>query len=412
MVRITKRNVDALKPSQGLTASGSKKDTYLWDSGEGSIAGFGCKCTPAGRRVFLFQYRNDKGVTKRVTIGAYSEALTPDQARGLARSIAGQVQQGNDPASDKRKKVERLTLGEVRDRFVSEHVEAKLKGRSQVEYKRALRTRIDAKLCKRPIEEIRRADISKLHHDMREKPIAANRTVAVLSKMFSWAEEQELRPEGSNPCRHVERFAEKPRERYLTDAELRELGKALKITNANPLAVAAVRLLLFTGARLNEILSLRWSTIDIERGTARLADSKTGAKTLHLSPPALEVLSGLKRVDGNPYVLPATRGQGHYIGIQKPWRAIRKTAGIDDVRIHDLRHSFASVGAIGGTSIPILGALLGHTHSSTTDRYSHLSQTPLSAASAAIGYRIAAAMGVEDLDDHTVTNVVSIEGRN
>jgi integrase len=217
--------------------------------------------------------------------------------------------------------------------------------------------------------------------------------LAVLSKMFNLAERWGLRPDGSNPCRHVERFAEKKRERMLSPAELARLGDALVAYDGSPYAVAAVKLLVFTGARLGEVLGLRWEWIDFERGEARLPDSKTGAKTLHLPPPALTVLSALPRLDGNPHVIAGQKPGAALVNLEKPWRAIRKEAGLDDVRLHDLRHAFASVAASSGMGLPIIGKMLGHTQAATTHRYAHLASDPVKAAAAAVAGKIAAAMG-------------------
>ena len=151
--------------------------------------------------------------------------------------------------------------------------------------------------------------------------------------------------------------------------------------------------MLFTGARLSEILTLRWEHVDIQRGDARLPDSKSGAKTVQLPPPALAVLAGLTRVEGNPHVIVGQKDGAGLVNLEKPWRAIRAAAGLPDVRLHDLRHAFASVGAAGGDSLLVIGKLLGHTQAATTARYAHLSADPVKAAAAAISGQIAAALG-------------------
>jgi integrase len=226
-------------------------------------------------------------------------------------------------------------------------------------------------------------------------PIRANRCLALLSTMLNYAERKGLLPPGANPCRHVERFPERQRERFLSEAEIARLGAVL--TEAAQLGehasvVAALRLLIFTGCRLGEILTLQWDDVDTERGCLRLRDSKSGPRGVTLGAPALEVLAGLSRLDGNPYVLPGARDGGHYVALQKAWRRLRAKAKLDDVRIHDLRHSFASVGAGSGESLLIIGRLLGHSQASTTERYAHLADDPVRAAADRIGARIAAAM--------------------
>lgn len=173
------------------------------------------------------------------------------------------------------------------------------------------------------------------------------------------------------------------------------MGNALRQAEEegeNPTALAILKLLIFTGARKGEIEVLKWSDIDFQTGHLRLSDSKTGQKVIPLNAGALKILSELDRLEGTDYVFPAYRGNGHYEGTPKVWKRIRKAAGIEDVRLHDLRHSFASIAVSGGASLPIIGSLLGHTNSATTQRYAHLNDDPLRAATEAIGGKINAAM--------------------
>ena len=231
---------------------------------------------------------------------------------------------------------------------------------------------------------------------MRETPGAANRTLSLISKMLNLAEKWGLRPDHSNPSRHVERYAERNLERFLSAEEMGRLGDALtkaeRTQTELPSAIAALRLLAFTGCRLSEILTLRWDQVDLERTCIRLTESKTGAKVVYLSPPAIEVLNGIERSDTNIWVIAGAKPGAHLVNLRKPWHRLRARAGLDDVRLHDLRHSFASVGAARGLSLPMIGALLGHRQSKTTERYAHLADDPLRAANNAIGAHIADAM--------------------
>jgi integrase len=247
-------------------------------------------------------------------------------------------------------------------------------------------------LGRKQLREVTRADISRLHHERRGTPYDANRALAVLSKMFTLAEKWGERPDGSNPCRHVERYAERKRERMLSADEFGRLAEALREPGRPPYVIAAIKLLIFTGARLSEILTLKWEWIEFERGEARLPDSETGAKTLHLPAPALAVLADLPRVEGNPYVIVGNVADARLVNLEKPWRAIRKVAGLDDVRLHDLRHAFASVAASSGMGLPIIGKMLGHTQAATTHRYAHLASDPVKAAAATVANKIADAM--------------------
>jgi integrase len=385
--KITKRSVDALNPA----ADGA--EAVLWDS---ELKGFGVRVQRGGSKSYIVHYRvgTGRGATlRKLTIGRHGSPWTPETARKEAKTLLGMIEDGADPAADKMARREAPTIAELADRFLAEHVEAKRKGSTATGYRRLLDRIILPALGKRKVADVTRADVTKLHHANRAAPYQANRVLAVLSKMFNLAERWGLRPDGSNPCRHVEKFAEKKRERMLSPAELARLGDGLAAYDGSPYAIAAVKLLVFTGARLGEVLGLKWEWIDFGRGEARLPDSKTGAKTLHLPPPALAVLAELPRLDGNPHVIAGAKPGAAWVNLEKPWQAIRKEAGLDDVRLHDLRHAFASVAASSGMGLPIIGKMLGHTQAATTHRYAHLASDPVKAAAAAVAGKIAAAMG-------------------
>jgi integrase len=221
----------------------------------------------------------------------------------------------------------------------------------------------------------------------------ATRTVGLLGGIFAYAVDCGMID--ASPVIGVKRFADKKGNRYLSQQELVALGEALRKAESedgNPLAISVIKLLVFTGARKNEIQGLKWSEVDFASGYLKLADSKTGQKAIPLNAGALQVLNDQERVAGNDHIFPAFRGTGHYEGTPKVWERIRQKAGLTDVRLHDLRHSFASIAVAGGASLPIIGALLGHAHSATTQRYAHLSDDPLRAASEAVGKKITAAM--------------------
>jgi integrase len=387
MATISKRSVDATKAAA--------KDSYLWDK---DLKGFGLKVTPTGRKVYLIQYRmgGRKGRTRRITIGVHG-VLTADEARARAKQLLGEVAAGRDPAAALREESGSIGLGELLTRFLHEHAKDKLKPSTATEYQRLARLYILPVLRHRQVRDIPRFDIVRLHSSLADKPYQANRAVALLSKFFNWCESQGHRPDGSNPCRHVEKFSEAKRERFLSSEELTRLGETLRAAaaekTASPWIIGAIRLLALTGARLSEILTLRWEFVNFERGMIRLPESKTGAKTLYLNSPALAVLRELPRVDGNPFVIVGERKGARLVNLQKPWRRIRNAAGLRDVRLHDLRHSFASVAVAGGMSLPMIGALLGHSQPQTTHRYAHLAADPLRAASETIGAQIAGRVG-------------------
>ena len=383
---ITKRAIDAAK---ALSV-----DSYLWDK---ELHGFGLKVTPAGSKVYLVQYQlgGRKGRTRRVTIGRHGE-VTPTFARAEAKRLLGEIAAGRDPAVERDKAKASNSLAVVLEQFMSEHVRSKLKARTASEYQRTARLHILPRLGRHLIGEVKRTDIARLHHEMSAKPYQANRTLALLSKFFGWAEKHGLRVDGSNPCRHVEKYREARRERFLSQVELARLGDALREAERNnscsPWVIAAIRLLTFTGARRNEILTLRWDHVSEEYESLMLPDSKTGRKAIHLNAPALALLRTIPRLEGNPYVICGEKAGQHLVNLEQPWRRIRKAAKLDEVRLHDLRHSFASVAASGGQSLVVIGKMLGHSQPATTARYAHLADDPVKAASDAVGRHIAAAM--------------------
>ena len=394
---ITKRAVDSVKART--------TDSYLWDR---ELHGFGLKVTPMGNKVYLVQYRlgGRKGRTRRVTIGRHGE-ITPTFARVEAKRLLGELAAGRDPAAERDKTQAGRFLAAVFEQFMAEYVRSKLRARTATEYQRTAKLHILPRLGRRPIGEITRQDIAKLHHEMASTPYQANRTLALLSKFFGWAEKHGLRPDGFNPCRHVGKYREGRRERFLSQAELARLGGALREAeqgkSCSLWVVAAIRLLALTGARRNEILTLQWEHVSEEHGCLMLPDSKTGRKAVRLSPPALTLLQTIPRLEGNPYVICGERPGRHLVNLEKPWRRIRAAAKLDDVRLHDLRHSFASVAASGGQSLVVIGKLLGHSQPATTARYAHLADDPVRAASDAVGRHIAAAM-----ESRTSGEVVSL----
>ncbi len=383
---ITKRTVDSLKPGD--------KDVLVWDT---TLAGFGLKVTPTGSKIYVLQYRRE-GRVRRYTIGPHGQ-WTPDTARKQAAILLGQLAKGTDPADEKAKH-DGLTVAQLATRYLADYVRLRKKPRSIEEDERNLRRLVLPALGTKRLDTITRQDLARLHHNLRETPTAANRVRSLLHTMFNLAERWGLRPDGSNPCKHIQKYAEQKRQRFLSEKEFFKLGEVLhNVEHANtfsPFVLAGIRLLIFTGARLNEILTLRWNDVDMDRQQLNLPDSKTGAKILHLNAPALAVLENLPRIEGNDYVLPGLRHKTHLQNIHRPWFIIRDKAGLSGVRLHDLRHSYASVGVSGGLGLPIIGGLLGHTQAGTTQRYAHLSDDPLKKANDSIGDRIQTLMSGQD----------------
>jgi integrase len=340
--------------------------------------------------------------------------LTPDQARSLARIVLGAVESGADPIAVRRAAREVPTFKMVADDFLTLHVKTKRKRRTSAEYARILEKYVLPAIGSKRITEVRRADVARIHSKLAASPYQANRTLAVVSAIWNWAARRDEVALANNPARSIERYPEKGRERYLTSDELRRLGDALRDgevlvdetsasaeptpnteirrTGLDPFAVAAIRLLILTGARLREILDARWSHLDLERGVMFLSDSKTGKKSLYLSATAQAVLAEIPRIAGNPYIIAGAREGAPRADLNRPWRAVSKAAKLHGVRIHDLRHSFASFGAGASLGLPIIGKLLGHSQAATTQRYAHLDADPLRRAVERIGNTIDAAM--------------------
>ncbi len=249
--------------------------------------------------------------------------------------------------------------------------------------------------AKQRVRSVKTADVAELHGSLSHIPYQANRMLGVLSKMMNLAETWGMRDKRSNPCEDIERYPERKRERFLSPKELQRLGQALTAVELSETetiyAVAAFRILLLTGCRLSETQSLEWRHVDLDQKELRLPDSKTGAKTIHLGDAAVSLLKALPRVTGNPYVIAGKKEKAHLTDLQHPWRCIRKAAGLNDVRIHDLRHTFAS-GLLVGEGLAMIGKLLGHTQVQTTARYAHLASDPVKQAATRISDRLASAL--------------------
>lgn len=301
-----------------------------------------------------------------------------------------------------------MTVAELCDLYLAEGCSTKKQSTIATDRGRITR-HIKPLLGDRLVRDLKRADIERFMTDVangktatiaktgpRGKAVvrggkgAASRTVGFLGAIFAFAVQREIRPD--NPVRGVKRFRSRSCDRFLSESELTLLGQLLsdaENAGANRYAIAAIRLLALTGCRKNEILSLRWKWVHLERGVLRLPDSKTGEKTVYLGASATELLKGLDRKEDSPYVFPSDRSDGHLIALQGIWSDLRAKAGLDDVRLHDLRHSFASFAAAEGTSLLIIGKLLGHKNAATTARYAHLADDPLHRAADMVSKQIA-----------------------
>lgn len=406
-VKLTVRTIESLSPRPAVYT--------VWDS---EIRGFGVRVLKTGQKSFVLKF-SLRRQQRWITLGRFRE-LSLESARKLALMKRGEIAQGMDPSQEARARKNAPTVSELIDRFVDEHVLPKTRASTAQGYSRYLNQVVRPRLGAFLVQDVTSKEIAEFHHSLRETPRQANQAVAILRKMFECAETWKFRPQFSNPCRSVTMFPEKRRTRFLETHELAALGAVLtemeREGSAPAPAVAAIRLLLLTGARHNEILKLQWRQVDFERRLLRFnpEEHKTGGskgmKTVPLSAPALAILEGLPRVLGNPFVIPGGLPGKHFVGLQKVWERIRRrvtqlgsqgkkgalgeAVNIEDVRIHDLRHTFASVGVSSGRSLPEIASLLGQEQLSITERYSHMADNARFQASEKIAGSIASSLGV------------------
>jgi integrase len=329
------------------------------------------------------------------------------------------VAHGGDPAADRAKDRVALTIAELAERYLHDEANRKRKPSTAKLYAHYLRFHVVPRIGLRKVHTLTRAEVSKLHRDIgATAAVTANRVLAILSGIFTYGQREGLVPAGFNPARGIERFREQGRERYLTGDELRRFGDALREaetvgihwhiddtkstakhapksenrrTKISPAVAAALRLLLFTGCRLREILHLEWQHVDFQRGLLLLPDTKTGKRVVILNAAAVAILIDLPRA--GRFVIPGEDLNKPRSDLKRPWAIVSRHAELNGLRLHDLRHSFASVGAGASLGLPVIGKLLGHAQPSTTQRYAHLDADPLRRASDIIGQQIAASIG-------------------
>ena len=353
----------------------AKGYTIIWDD---QVKGFGVRITAGGSRVFIYNYRNSVGRQCRLRIGKAPD-LSVEVARKRAKRYAGKVSDGLDPLAAKRTERDAPTVADLAQLYLDTHAKSKRPAPKKTdEY--TIKKEILPAMGSLKVAEVKYSDVAKLHRKISERaPYRANRVLALLSTMFGLAMREGMRAD--NPTKSVKKNTETPRERYLSGEETDRLLDALA-AHPDQNEANAVRLLLLTGARLGEVLSMKWGQFDAKNGTWTKPSAHTKQKKLHhipLSAPALEILAKMREQadDGAEFVFPGRGGTGHRADLKKPWAAICKAAGITDLHLHDLRHSYASILASSGTSLLIIGKLLGHTQAATTMRYAHLQVDPL-----------------------------------
>lgn len=401
----------------------------------GALPGFGVRVRPSGAKSFVAQYRvgGRNVAARKVTIGAFGK-LTVDQAREAAKRILAGAELGQDEAAARAAKRAEITVAQLCDEYLKEGCEGK-KESTLASDKGRIERHIKPLLGRKRIGEVDKADVQRFLIDVAKGRTAtdiktkkhgraivtggkgtATRTVRLLGGIFSYA--VNCGYIAANPRAGVKVYPDGKGERFLNGEELGRLGDTLREAETvglpwqfregakakhraspenareliSPHAVAAIRLLILTGCRAGEILNLRWAHVDFERGILNLPDSKTGAKPVLLAAPALDVLANIPRIEGNPFVIAGEAKDKPRSDLKRPWKRISEHADLQNLRLHDIRHTFASSAAMAGFGLPIVGKLLGHASPTTTARYAHFADDPLRRASDSIANKIATAL--------------------
>jgi integrase len=404
--KITKRVVDALRP-------GSSYDVFKWDAGDGALKGFGVRVKPSGAASYLVQYRNKEGRTRRLVLGRVGE-LTPDQARSVAVDKLAAVRKGADPSAERHTSRRGPTVAEVCDWYLTEAKAGQILGRRDQPIKASTlamdRSRIDCHvkplLGRHKVAALRPEDIEKFQKDVAAGRTAkrkskarggrtiggrgvAARTVGMLGTILGHAKIAQ------NPVRGVRRLADQKRRRFLSANELAALGKAMgeaECDGESRTGIAAIRGLLLTGCRRNEVLALRWPWLDAKARCIRFEDTKSGAQIRAIGTAAAAHLASQPRRDGCRWVFPSDRGDGHFVGLPRVLDRICARAKLDEVTVHTLRHSFGAAAAELGFSVLTIAGLLGHSVPGVTARYAHVPDSALLAAADRVAAHIAAAL--------------------
>lgn len=379
-VRLTKTSIDHL--------AATNRDTIYWDN---SLPGFGLRVKTTGVKSFVVQYRNKQtGRSKRKTLGKYGPTLSLGAARDMARNLLAEVVRGRDPVAEGRSLRKSPTVSSLSDQYMTEHAIPKKRPGSVRNDRSMLDKYILPKLGELKVIEVTNQHVLRLHNQMRDTPYQANRTLALMSKMFELSVRWGLRSD--NPVRGIEKYAEEKRDRWLSDDELKRLLEALS-NHPNQIAANAIRFQLLTGARIGEVLTAKWEDIDLDRGVWTKPSHHTKQKRrehLPLSSAAVTLLSDMRAVHApqSSWLFPGRDLEQPYKDLKKFWRSVTKSAGLANYRIHDNRHTHASHLVSSGLSLPVVGKLLGHTNPSTTQRYAHLADDPLRQAADVMGKKI------------------------
>jgi integrase len=387
MERLTEAYVGALAPDG--------RDRFIFDARQ---SGFAIRITPIGTKIFAAQgYVN--GRKRRVTVGYYPE-VSVAQARELALQAVADMQRGNDPVIERKARLtagraREMTVAHLAEKWLADYVEPKLKPNTRRDYRQLLARHILPHLGNLSVAHLTRDDVVRLHVAMERIPRRANYTISTVRALLNFAIDLGLRPPASNPARGIKAYREYKRERFLSETEIARAADAIMAAEqrgtVGPHGAAGLRLCLFTGARQGEVTAIEWSHIDWQRRLIRLPDSKTNEpRTIHLSEAALEVLKTVPRI--GRFVIAGAKKDASYKNLTRAWIDVREIAGLQDVRLHDLRHSYASLAASKGVSLQTIGKLLGHRDPQTTARYTHLARDAVQAVNDELGAAMQAAI--------------------
>jgi integrase len=374
-----------------------KSRFVIWDL---MLTGIGVRVYPSGKKSYVISYRFE-GRKRLHTLGKVEAFRKVVEARDLGRDILANVSKGIDPQDERAKAHGSPSMRDLYERYMREHARPHKKPSSIRDDERMWQKIILPKLGHRRVEEMRREDIHRIHTSLGKTPYQANRVLALLSKAFNFSELWEWRPQNTNPTEHIRRYKETKRERLISEDELSRLAEVLDEVEESghvtvspdgggmevlPSIPAAIRLLIFTGMRVGEVINLKWDSVDFERRVLQLSESKTGPKVVFLNEPALEILQHQLEISpASEWVFLGKELDSPQTPFSKTWARILTKAQIDDLRLHDLRHNFGSVGAGLNMSLPLIARMLGHTQTVTTERYAHLADNPVQAAAEEVG---------------------------
>lgn len=387
-IKLTKTVVDAARPQS--------QDVELRDT---VVPGFLCKVTPAGRKVFMLQYRTNSGVRRKPALGQFGE-LTVEQARSLAQDWLAEVRRGGDPGNQKTEARKAPTIKELCTRFMEDHSKLHNKPSTQKSYQYQIDCYIIPAFGSKKAHEVTRPDITALMKRLEKSPTQANRVLSCVRKMFNLAELWGYRPDGSNPCRLVPKYPEKGSTRLITDEQMVSLFAYLDRAEAerleHPIYLLAVRLQFEFAARMSEVLLLQWDWLDLPNGRAVWPDSKTGNMSKPLNEEAQRLLSNARRYGNSPYVCPAIRDHGKPLSpgsYYQAWRRFLDRAGVPKVGTHGIRHRSATDIANSGIPVKVGMALTAHKTVAMFMRYVHTEDDPVRKAAELVANRRKSVVG-------------------